>query len=201
MSSANIINFDGKEGEKVTLPKTIFGVKGKPAIVAQAVRIHLSNQRRASAKTKTRAEVSKTTAKMYRQKGTGRARHGTYAAPVFVGGGIAFGPNGRQNHKMSLPKSMGKLALLTALNKKAEAKQIFVLEGVSKIKKTKDAKALSGRKLIVLSEAQLEAGKFLRNLDRVSLVVTKQLNTYHVFSYPAVYFTPESLEELSKKYV
>ncbi len=201
MSTANSINIDGKEGEKVTLPKAVFGIKGKPAIVAQAVRTHLSNQRRAVAKTKTRAEVSKTTAKMYRQKGTGRARHGSYAAPIFVGGGIAFGPDGLQNHKMSLTKSMGRLALLTALNKKAEAKQIFVLEGLSKIKKTKDAKALEGRKLIVISEAQLENGKFLRNLDRVSLMTAMQLNAYHVFSHPTVYFTPEALEELSKRYV
>ncbi len=201
MSTAATITIDGKSGEKVTLPKALFGVKGRPALIAQAVRTHLSNQRSASAKTKTRAEVSKTTAKMYRQKGTGRARHGTYAAPIFVGGGIAFGPTGTQNHKMSLTKSMGRVALLAALNQKAEAKQVFVLEGLSKIKKTKDAKALEGRKLIVLATDQLESGKFLRNLSRVSLMSAPQLNAYYVFSHPAVYFTPEALEELNKKYV
>lgn len=201
MSTATSIDINGKVGEKVTLPKAVFGIKGSPELVAQAVRTHLSNQRRAVAKTKTRAEVSKTTAKMYRQKGTGRARHGSYAAPIFVGGGIAFGPDGKQNHKMGLTKTMGRIALLAALNQKAEAKQVFVLEGLSKIKKTSDAKSLSGRKLIVMSEAQLESGKYLRNLNRVSLMAAMQLNAYHVFSHPTVYFTPEAMEELNKKYV
>ncbi|MEK9200546.1 MAG: 50S ribosomal protein L4 [Patescibacteria group bacterium] len=201
MSTANSITIDGKAGEKVTLPKAVFGVKGRPALVAQAVRTHLSNQRSASAKTKTRAEVSKTTAKMYRQKGTGRARHGSYAAPIFVGGGIAFGPDGRQNHKMSLPKSMGRLALLAALNQKAEAKQVFVLTDVNKIKKTSDVKGLSGRKLVVLATDQVKTGVYLRNLDRVNVRIASQINAYHIFSHPTIYFTPEALSELNKKYV
>ena len=88
MSTAATFNIKGEKIEAVTLPKELFGVEVKPQLLAQAVRVWLSNQRKAFAKTKTRKDVAKTTAKMYKQKGTGRARHGSYAAPIFVGGGV-----------------------------------------------------------------------------------------------------------------
>src|SRR3990167_4064766 len=132
MTTAQSYNLKGERQEKLNLPKEQFGVNASPSLLAQAVRIFLSNQRRAAAKTKTRAEVAKTTAKMYKQKGTGRARHGSYAAPIFVGGGVAHGPSGEQNYKMSLPVKMRRLALLGALSAKAEAKQVMVVTGCEK---------------------------------------------------------------------
>ena len=81
--------------ESITLPKEIFDAKINNPLMAQAVRVYLANQRRGTLKTKSRGEVAISTRKIYRQKGTGRARHGAASAPIFVGGGIAFGPKPR----------------------------------------------------------------------------------------------------------
>src|SRR3989337_4248642 len=126
MISAPTINIKGTDAEKTVLPKDVFEKKVKPVILAQAVRVWLSNQRAANAKTKTRTEVSKTTAKMYKQKGTGRARHGSYSAPIFVGGGVAHGPTGGENWKLKLPAKMTKKALLGALSIRAREKKLIV---------------------------------------------------------------------------
>src|SRR3989339_761921 len=152
MITAATYDIKGQQGEKIKLPEKIFGAKVKPIVMAQAVRVYLSNQRKALAKTKTRADVAKTTAKMYRQKGTGRARHGSYAAPIFVGGGIAHGPSGKQNYKLSLPAKMRRLALLGALSVKAKAKEILIVEGVDKaLGKTKQLAWLpAGKKLVIM---------------------------------------------------
>src|SRR3989344_4073637 len=98
MISVPAFSITGESLKVVTLPVKVFGVKADPALLAQAVRIYLGNQRKSSAKTKTRAEVEGSTRKIYRQKGTGRARHGSIRAPIFVGGGIAHGPDGSQNY-------------------------------------------------------------------------------------------------------
>src|SRR3990167_7073702 len=132
MSTAATFNIKGEKVEAVTLPKEIFGVEVKPQLLAQAVRVWLSNQRKAFAKTKTRKDVAKTTAKMFKQKGTGRARHGSYAAPIFVGGGVAHGPSGEQNYRMELPKHLKRKALAGALTEKAKAGELTILTGGEK---------------------------------------------------------------------
>src|SRR3989339_2278990 len=153
MITAATYDIKGQQGEKIKLPEKIFGAKVKPIVMAQAVRVYLSNQRKALAKTKTRADVAKTTAKMFKQKGTGRARHGSYAAPIFVGGGVAHGPSGEQNYKLSLSSKMRKLALLGALSAKASAHEIMVIEGSDKATgKTKQLAWLpEDKKLVILN--------------------------------------------------
>src|SRR3989337_2388563 len=155
MISAPTINIKGTDAEKTVLPKDVFEKKVKPVILAQAVRVWLSNQRAANAKTKTRTEVAKTTAKMYKQKGTGRARHGSYAAPIFVGGGVAHGPSGEQNYRMELPKHLKRKALAGALTEKAKAGELTILTGGEKAQgKSKEAQkwleaaGLSGERLM-----------------------------------------------------
>src|SRR3989344_1755133 len=93
--SADVYNTAGKNVSKVNLPKTNFGAKINDGLMAQAVRVYLANQRMGTASTKTRSEVKGSTRKIWRQKGTGRARHGSKKAPIFVGGGVAFGPRPR----------------------------------------------------------------------------------------------------------
>ncbi len=89
--SVSVIGVDGKAAGKLTLPQAFSATVNKQ-LLAQAVRVYLANQREGSAHTKTRGEVEGSTRKVYRQKGTGRARHGAVRAPIFVGGGITFGP-------------------------------------------------------------------------------------------------------------
>src|SRR3989344_2289439 len=103
MISAPVYTVKGEAAERLNLPGEVFEVKVAPTLLAQAVRVYLSNQRKGGAKTKTRGMVSLTTAKMYKQKGTGRPRHGSSSAPIFVAGGEAHGPQGGGTGKLKLP--------------------------------------------------------------------------------------------------
>src|SRR5690242_1823092 len=115
-----------KTGAKsqLTVSDSVFGVPVNKALIAQAVRVYMSNQRQGTSKAKTRSEINRTSAKWYKQKGTGRARHGARNAPLFVGGGVAHGPNGEQNWTRTLSKRMKMQALVTALS--AQAANIVV---------------------------------------------------------------------------
>src|SRR3989339_577646 len=94
-----VYNLSGEQLDDLTLPVKVFALPANDKLVALAVRVYLANQRRSYAKTKGRGEVAGTTKKMWSQKGTGRARHGSAKAPIFVGGGVAHGPIGKENHK------------------------------------------------------------------------------------------------------
>lgn len=209
MISAATINMKGEMGEKMTLPKEIFEAESNPTILAQAVRVYLSNQRMAHAKTKTRTDVNKTTAKMFRQKGTGRARHGSYAAPIFVGGGVAHGPDGRQNFTRSLSKPLVKKALVGALSLRAGEKQCMVLTGSDKpISKAKDAQIIWSKTsekpastLIIATSAQKEITRAFRNLKHVDVVHTNQLHAYAILAHKHIVLTDLAVEELKKTHV
>lgn len=173
----------------MTLPKGLFDVKVSPALLAQAVRVYLGNQRRAHAKTKTRAEVAKTTAKMYKQKGTGRARHGSYAAPVFVGGGISHGPDGRQNYRKEMPKKMKRMALLGALSEKAKDKKVNMFEKIG---------SGNERTLVVTGTGEEKIRREIRNKENVTVVAATSLNPYVVLAHKQMLITPAALEEMKK---
>ena len=115
MFKVDLYNIKGEKEGKVTLPKEIFETKINKPLLSQAVRVYLANQRDARARAKTRAQVKGSNRKIYRQKGTGGARHGDNKAPIFVGGGKAHPPKGI-NRRLSLPKKMKQLALKSALS-------------------------------------------------------------------------------------
>jgi large subunit ribosomal protein L4 len=209
MSSLLTYNLKGESVEKTILPKGFLGKAVSPALLAQAVRIFLSNQRQAGAKTKTRGDVAKTTAKMYKQKGTGRARHGSYAAPIFVGGGVSHGPTGEQNWKRSLSKTMTKMALFGALTKKMNENRLAVITGADKSKgKTTEAvsalKRISGevleKTLLITTSEQKEMKRAWRNLEKVTHLDANQLNPYFVLPAKRVLITTEAIEEIVKTY-
>src|SRR3989344_7204583 len=110
-----VYEISGKEKGSLSLPKEAFSVDVNKALLAQAVRVYQSNQRQGTASTKTRGEVVGSTRKIYRQKGTGRARHGDIKAPIFVGGGVAHGPKSA-NYRKSISQKMRRIALLGALS-------------------------------------------------------------------------------------
>ena len=105
MTQLAVVDVKGKSKGQINVSNEIFGINPNKIVVAQAVRVHLTNQRQATAKSKTRGEVSGSGKKIWRQKGTGRARHGDRYAPIFVGGGVAHGPRGNQNVKRNLSKN------------------------------------------------------------------------------------------------
>ncbi len=202
MIAAKTFNLKGEAVKDTNLPEELFGVKVKPTLLAQAVRVYLSNQRQSPAKTKTRGEVAKTTAKMFKQKGTGRARHGSYAAPIFVGGGISHGPSGEQNYHLNMPQKMKKLAFLGALSAKAAKGEVKVVTGAeASTGKTKEVAWLAGKALVISSSTLSNFNRAARNLKKVQVVNSGLVNTYSVLAFKELIITPEALGELKKQYV
>ena len=155
MPKVSLLSTSGKKSGEINLPPRIFAAKVNEPLMAQAVKIYLTNQRKVHAKTKSRGEVSGSCRKIWRQKGTGRARHGDRYAPIFVGGGVAHGPRGNQNFKLEMSKKMKRAALFSSLSAKLKDKEILVVSGLAKVKpKTKEMAR-------VLKNLQLEQLKTL----------------------------------------
>lgn len=213
MLKINVFDIKGEKKGLVSLPEEIFAAKINPQLEALAVRVYLANQRTAGAKTKTRAEVNRTKAKWYRQKHTGRARHGSRAANIFVGGGIVFGPDGEQNFKLKINQKMKQAALFSALTGKLKDKEILIVDGLEKVKpKTKEiikviknlelrTKNSKAKILIVMPKPIDSIIRSARNIDGVSLDQADQLNTYLVLNHQQLVFMKESLEELKTHFI
>ncbi|MDO8488320.1 MAG: 50S ribosomal protein L4 [bacterium] len=203
MISASAFSIKGEELKPVTLAAGVFGVKVSPQLLAQAVRVYLGNQRQSAAQTKTRGEVEGSTRKIYKQKGTGRARHGSVRAPIFVGGGIAHGPTGGQNYSGRLPAKMRRLAILGALSIKAAAKDISVIADAEKSsgKTVQSSWLASGKSILVVSTSELDKfNRACRNLHRVDVVKANQLTTYQVMAHQKLVLAQPALEVLIKTY-
>lgn len=204
--SLPVVNTDGQPSGHVSVPASLFGVKVNKILLAQAVRVYLANQRQGNASTKTRGEVEGSTRKIYRQKGTGRARHGAIRAPIFVGGGIVFGPQPR-SFRLKLPKKMHDLALSSALTSQLNEGHIKVIEGLENLTpKTKVmAKTMSdvaGDKsilLIVPHEAK-NVIRSTRNIEKVDVVTANMVSPYSVISHTAVIIDKNALGELPKTF-
>jgi large subunit ribosomal protein L4 len=201
MFKVNLYNLKGENAGKVELPKSLFGGVVSARLMAQAVRVFLANQRQSGAKVKTRGEVARSTRKIYRQKGTGRARHGSKGAPIFVGGGVAHGPTGEQNYRLAMSKKMRKAALRSALTSKLKKKEIWVVTELDKVRgKTKEIEGLlaslkiTGKVSLVLPKKWEKVERAARNIRGVKLLLVKQLNTYAVLNGGKLIWAKESLE-------
>lgn len=207
MPKLDLLTIKGEKDGTISLPKEIFGAKVNPKLMAQAVRVYLSNQRKAGAKTKTRGEVDRTKAKWYRQKHTGRARHGARSAPLFVGGGRAHGPTGIENYQLKMSQKMKQAALFSALTSKLKDKKILAIKGMDKIEpKTKKmaqilAKLKSKKVMIVLPGKLENLTRAARNIEGVELMQAGSLNTYSVLNAGQLVFLPESLDKLKAVYL
>lgn len=202
----DVLDVKGNVAETLTLPETVFAAKINPALVAQAVRVYLANQRLGTASSKTRGEVDGSTRKIYRQKGTGRARHGGIRAPIFVKGGVAHGPK-PHDFSLSMPTKMKRAALFSALTAKLQSGNIVVVTGLEKVgNKTKTmAEAMSkvgGKKtLIVMPEVMEGVYKAARNIKGVSITPAAQLNTYAVLEAQTLVLMKESIASLEKTFL
>jgi large subunit ribosomal protein L4 len=215
MPKVNLYTIAGNKSGEIELPKEIFAAKINEPLMAQAVKVYLSNQRKAKAKTKTRSEIALTTAKWYRQKGTGRARHGAKSAHIFVGGGVSHGPNGEQNYHLNLSKRMKKQALFSALTSKLKSEEIMVVKDLEKVEtKTKKMNEVLGKltqdwklesknwRLTLILPKNLEnVTRSARNIPGVFLVQAHQLNTYEVLNGGKLIFTQQAIEGLEKTWI
>ena len=209
----SVYDLKGVVSETFELPKEIFGTKVNNSLMAQAVRVYLANQRRGTVKTKSRGEVSISTRKIYRQKGTGRARHGAASAPIFVGGGIAFGPKPR-DYSMKLSQNMKRAALFSALSAKLQSGEIKMITGLEKIEPKTQKMAdvvmklgLDGKKqslLLVTPKAGVDfinVSKAARNISGVSVISSNQLNTYAILVNSKILFMKESINSLKETFL
>lgn len=211
---SDLYNLKGELIGKIPLPVEIFSTEIKPELLAQAVRVYQANQRLGTHSTKTRSEVSGSTRKIYRQKGTGRARHGDVKAPIFIGGGIAFGAKPR-DYSLEIPKKMKKMALYASLTDKFQAGRIKVISGLKDIEpRTKiiaeildsfhldEGKKNKKAKILLITPNNINniilSGRNLENLDIREAVL---LNTYEVLSHSDILFMEEAIPVLKGHFI
>jgi large subunit ribosomal protein L4 len=172
----------------------------KESVLFEVVNWQLSKRRQGSASVKTRGTVSGTTAKMYAQKGTGRARHGSYKAPIFIGGGVAFGPLPR-DYSYTLPKKVRKLGLKMALSARAKEGKLTLVDSFSSINgKTKEfvswakQNGIDGKERVLLVTDNDMVRRAARNLPWVGSVPTGGINVYDILKYDRVVADASILE-------
>ncbi|AFZ68487.1 50S ribosomal protein L4 [Deinococcus peraridilitoris] len=198
------INVVGKNGGR-TLDLDLPDVN--PGLLHEVVTWQLAKRRQGSASTKTRAEVSRTGKKMYSQKGTGNARHGNRAAPIFVGGGVAFGPKPR-NYGFTLPKKVRQLGLAMALSDRAQSGKLLAVDGFELDGRTKSflswaaQNGVDGSERVFLVTDDENARRGARNLPWVTALPVAGLNVYDILRHDrliidAVVLTPAQEEASS----
>ena len=208
MPKLDILSASAKKLTRITVKDKIFNAKINPTLMNQAVRVYLSNQRQASARTKDRNEIKVTHAKVWRQKGTGRARHGSRNAPIFVGGSKTHGPSGFQNFSLKMPQRMKQLSLFSALTLKLKDGQILVVDGLEKIKpRTKVFNKIfhtlvkqPQKLLLLIDKPQPNMKKGVNNLKYLNLDLATSLNTYQTLNSNYLIFTKAALKTLEDHY-
>lgn len=203
----DVLDQTGKKLDQVEVSSTIFQAPVNPSLVAQAIRVRLINASTGTAHTKTRAEVRGGGRKPWRQKGTGRARHGSTRSPIWVGGGTTFGP---RFHKpgATMPTSMRRSALFSALTDKLNNKAVVVVDSFE-IKQPKTQlvnkifQAISvGDSVLIVAPAKDEVlVKATRNLDNVKVMVASVLHPYEILKYQTVVILKDSLSVLEDTFV
>jgi large subunit ribosomal protein L4 len=203
MASVEVYNLKGEVVGSADLLEEIFSIEPSKGALYYTVKAYLANRREGNASTKTRAEVTLSKRKVYRQKGTGRARVGTAGSPIRVGGGVAHGPKPR-NFRERVPKKVKRLALKSALTLKVAEGGLKVLEDflleAPKTKRMADmlrAIQADGRKALLLTEAGVPVVvKSCRNLPGLSVLPVLQVSTYDVVRADTVIFTQAALDRL-----
>jgi len=185
-------NIAGEAVGEVELPDAIFGIEPNEAVMHQALVRQLANRRLGTHRTKSRSEVSRSKSKWYRQKGTGRARHGSRNAPIFVGGGVAHGPQPRRYTK-KMPRKMRRLALRSALSVKAAQEHIVVVDTLDiEVPKTRamvDALRnleVDTSAVILLPERNGNLERSASNLPAVKTLRANYLNVHDLLTHDYV---------------
>lgn len=193
--------------EEITLSNDVFGIEPNDTLLAQYVRVFSINQRQGTSSTKTRAEVSGGGKKPWRQKGTGRARHGSIRSPIWVGGGIAHGPR-PYKPSLKMPKKMRVLAFKSALSYKFKDKRVIVLDKVKFEKPSTKTMVEILKKLKIESSTLLVWFKKDENLvksaSNISNLNTKfagSLNTYDLLKSDNIIFIKDAVLDIEKKYL
>jgi large subunit ribosomal protein L4 len=205
MVKAKIYATTGQELSEMELPVHLFGIKPHQGALHDAVRAHLAACRRGTASTKGRSEVSGGGKKPWRQKGTGRARAGTIRSPLWVGGGVVFGPKPHR-FGMKLPHKVVRLALKSALSACAQDGRVVVLESISmEAPKTKTLYEIlrnmgfsTGKSLLVLDTYDQNIFTSGRNIDGLTMRTANAIHAYDILNSDHVIFTKSALQRLEE---
>lgn len=203
MPTVAIYNINGEQVGEIALKDEVFGVEVNESVLHDAVVMQLASRRLGTHATKTRADVSGGGRKPWRQKGTGRARHGTSRSPIWRGGGIVFGPHPR-DYQYSLPKKVRRLALKSALSSKVHSGDILVVDQLQMEQpKTRDmAKILNNLKindaLLVTAEADQSVEKSARNIPGIKPLTAAGLNVYDILAYNKLIMTKDAVARVEE---
>jgi large subunit ribosomal protein L4 len=202
----DVMSVSGAKSGTVELPEDLFAIEPNVHVLHQVVTAQLAHRRAGTHSTKTRAEVKGGGAKPWRQKGTGRARHGSIRSPQWRGGGVAHGPKPR-DYTQRTPKKMVRLALRSALSDRASDGHVMVVDdwGIDEPKTKRGVEVLEGlglrgegrppRVLLVLDRGEHDVWKSFRNLgERVRIVLPEELNAYDVLVSDWLVFSKATLE-------
>ena len=206
MPKAVMYNMAGEQVGEIELSEAIFGCEPNEAVLHASVKNYLANQRQGTQSALTKGEVSYTTKKPWRQKGTGRARAGYAGSPVWYHGGVAFAPKPR-DYSYSLNKKVKKLALKSALSAKAQDNEIVVVDGLkmgeAKTKTFKtflDKVGATGKALVITAEADELVIKSARNIPGVVTTIASILNPYMVLNTTKLVVDKAALEKIEEVY-
>jgi len=195
-----VFSIDGKEKGKITLPTSVFSIKPNKHVLYDVVRMHLSNIRQGTSKTKERSEVRGGGRKPYKQKHTGRSRAGTIRSPLRRGGGVVFGPRPR-DYSFKVPKKVKKLAIRSAFSLKREEDALKIIENINfdvpktnRMYKILKTLGLENKKILFLVDKYSESA-FLsaRNIHHLRISLAKDANTYDIMWAEVLLLTRESV--------
>ena len=206
MPKVNVYNMQGEVVEQMELSENIFGVEINEHVVYEVVKNQLANKRQGTQSTKTRAEVRGGGRKPWKQKGTGRARAGSTNSPVFVGGGVAFGPKPR-DYSYKVPKKVRRLAMKSALSSKVQNNEIIVLDALNmEAPKTKEFAQIlkninaSKKALVVTAENNENVVKSARNIEGVQAATVNTINVYDILKYDTFVITTDAVKKVEEVY-
>lgn len=204
MAQVDIYNVAGEVVGQIDLNPAVFGIEPNVSVVHQAVVCQLANARQGTSDTKTRAEVNATGAKLWRQKGTGRARQGSRRAPHFKGGGVAFGPHPR-SYEQRLPRKMRRLALRSVLSSKVIENQLMVVDGLTMdVPRTKamltvlQALKVEGKAMIVTGQRDERVKMASRNIPGLMAVTPDTMNLLDLLSRDRIVMTVDAVNAVNE---
>ncbi len=207
MSTIPAYNLKGTASSKLPASKELFEVVYSEPLVHQVVRILMLNKRQNIAHTKDRSEVRGGGRKPWKQKGTGRARHGSSRSPIWAGGGITFGPRNEENYSKSIPKKMKRAAMHHVLSMKLKNDHVAVLEDVTLEKPSTSTLRTflstvfpKGSTLLVTAESHPVMVRSLDNVPRASVTHVEVMNILDLVNTTNVVFTKDALKKLEEKY-
>ena len=207
MAKVDVYNLDGAVTGQIELSDDIFGIEPNEYAIQSVIRNQLANRRQGTQSTKTRSEVRGGGKRPYRQKGTGRARHGSTRSAQYVGGGIIFGPKPR-DFSYTIPKKVRRLAMKSALSSKLASQSLIVLDtfNLDEIKTSKMVKVLAALKiestaLVVLSEKNVNVEKSARNIPTVKTAFVNTINVFDILKYDCFVITKDAGEKVMEVYV